>query len=940
VAAEWNPHLPISTHVLYSMKSRTPVIALILGSLAFLSSLHAVPLKPKTFVVTTLMKSGSVGLFSSPIGITADSKGNLYVADQGNFNIRKIDTNLNVTTIASEGTNAQLIGRPYGITTDSQGNLFEADNGNNTICKIDSNNNVTRIAGKAFVQGSSDGQGTNATFNNPTWITTDNQGNLYVTDAGNNTIRKIDSSNNVTTIAGQAGIQGSSDGQGTNATFNSPSGITVDNLGNLYVTDGAVIRKIDTNLNVTTIAGGGAGFGVIDGQGTNATFDGPQDITLDSQGNLFVTDGNSVRKIDTNLNVTTIAGQANVQGGSDGQGTNATFNYPEGITLDGQGNLFVADRYNSTIRKIDTNLNVTTISGKVGVSGSSDGPATNADYFDPTSITLDGQGNLFVADNGNKTIWEIGTNDSVIPIAGQPGIIGSTDGQGTNASFTSLSCIAADSQGNLFVADNQTVRKINSNNNVTTLAGQPGTGGSTSTDGQGTNATFSGLTAITVDSQGNLYVYDDSTIRKIDSNNNVTTLAGQAGAPGGSDGQGTNATFNSPSGISSGITVDNKGNLYVADTGDSTIRKIDTNLNVTTIAGRANKFGFTDGKGTNARFGYPSGITIDSQGNLYVTDVFNIRKIDTNLNVTTIAGRLGVKESSDGQGTNATFNSPRGIVVDGRGDFYISDTSTIREAVFLSLTNQTISFKSLPAKAYGDASFSLNATASSGLPVSYTSSNTNVVVISSNTVTIVGVGSATITANQLGDTNYATAVQVNQILKVAKGTQSINFGKIPAKTYASGTTFSLGATNSSGLPVTYTSSNTNVATVSGSLVTITGAGNSTITASQTSGNANFKAAVPVKQVLTVAKATQFLMFMTPPTESFVQGNTFSLSAMAMSGSNLPVTFKSSSPGIISIHGTTATIHAVGKVTLTANQAGNANYLPAVSTAVVTVQLTP
>jgi len=932
------------------MKSRIPLLALILGTFALWNgaSLHAVPPATKAFIVSTLMKSGGVGLFNNLAGITADGQGNLYVADQDNQTIRKIDSNNNVTTIAGQvgvegsadgqGTNASFY-YPSGITSDGQGNLYVTDQDNQTIRKIDSNNNVTTIAGQVGNTGSANGQGTNATFSGPNGITADGQGNLYVVDQDNSTIRKIDSNNNVTTIAGRAGyqFQGSADGQGTNASFSVPAGITADGQGNLYVVDqnNFTIRKIDSNNNVTTIAGQLGISGSADGQGTNASFNYPNSITRDGQGNLYVTDpsNQTIRKIDSNNNVTTIAGQVGNQGSANGQGTNATFYYPTGITSDSQGNLYVTDLYNETIRKVDSNYTVTTIAGQVGLQGSSDGPAANVDWFITPAITVDGQGNLFVADNVNNDILKIGTNDSVTTIAGQVGNAGSANGQGTNASFNTPNGITVDSKGNLYVADsgNDTIRKIGSNNNVTTIAGQAGISGRA--NGQGTNATFYYPIGITSDGKGNLYVTDlyNDIIRKIDSSNNVTTIAGQAGISGRANGQGTNATFYYPT----GITSDGKGNLYVTDLYNDTIRKIDSSNNVTTIAGHARTRGSADGQGTNATFALPAGITSDSQGNLYVADQHNdtIRKIDTNLNVTTLSGQAGVSGSADGQGTNATFDHPTGITVDSKGNFYLSDQNTIRQAAFITPASQTISFKALPAKAYGDASFPLNARASSGLSVSYTSSDTNVAVVSSNTLTIVGVGSATITASQLGGTYYTAATPVSQILTVDKSTQSISFGKIPAKTYAPNSTFSLTATNSSGLSASYASSNTNVATVFGSLVTITGAGSTTITASQTS-NANFKAALPVHQVLTVAKATPSFLFLTSPTEPFVQGKTFTLAAE--SSSNLLVTFTSSNPHIISISGTTATIHAKGTVTITASLAGDGNYKPAVQTAQVTV----
>jgi streptogramin lyase len=936
------------------MNSSRPHIALIIGILLWNGSLlYAANVQSRALDVATLIKSEAVGLFDYPAGITTDEKGNLYVADQYNDTIRKIDSSNNVTTIAGQpgvfgslngkGGNATF-GDPSGITIDEKGDLYVADNC--TIRKIDANLNVTTIAGQPGVYVNHDGKGTKATFNYAIAITIDARGNLYVADS--DTIRKIDTNLNVTTIAGQAGVyDGNHDGQGTNATFAGPSGIAVDAQGNLYVADkyNDIIRKIDTNLNVTTIAGQAGINGSVDGEGTHATFTYPTGILVDVQGNLIVVDSDTIRKIDNDNNVTTIAGAAGLYGSADGQGTNSTFNsyspnFPASITADSHGNLYMTDEGNSIIRKIDGNSNVTTIAGHVGVYGAIDGPHTNANWFDAKAITLDTQGNIYVADNGNKTIWEIATNDTVIPIAGQTGVLGNADGQGTNVTFSYPRGIAVDGQSNLYVADNDTIRRIDTNNNVTTIAGEPGVSGSA--DGEGTNATFNffNLTfpvGITVDAQGNIYVADEynATIRKIDTNLNVTTIAGQVvgtgNTPPGTDGQGTNATFLNPTGIAADI----QGNLYVADS--QSIRKIDTNLNVTTIAGHHEEAGTShDGQGTNATFDNTSGITVDAQGNLYVVDDETIRRIDSSSNVTTVAGQAAVSVSADGQGTNATFNNPTGIATESNGHLYISDLTTIREAAFLSASpsRQTINFKALHPKIYGDASFSLNATASSGLPVSFTSSNTNVAVVSSNIVSIVGAGNTTITASQLGNTNFFTAAMVSQILKVAKANQVIGFGKIPSQTYAPGSTFSLNATNSSELGVSYSSSNTNVAKISGNMVTITGAGNTIVTASW-QGDPNYKAAAPVHQALSVAKATQTIVFMTPPTENFVQGARFNLSAISSSG--LQASFRCSNPAVISIKGTTATIHAKGMVTITASQSGNGDYKAASSSVVVTVQ---
>jgi DNA-binding beta-propeller fold protein YncE len=334
--------------------------------------------------------------------------------------------------------------------------------------------------------------------------------------------------------------------------------------------------------------------------------------------------GSTVTYNNQNNNVTTIAGSAGANGSADGTGTAARFYHPFGITTDGT-NLYVTDHSNSTIRKIViSTLAVTTIAGSAGVNGSADGTGTAARFYHPFGITTDGT-NLYVTDYGNSTIRKIViSTGAVTTIAGSAGTIGSADGIGTAATFNYPTGIITDGT-NLYVTDtyNSTIREIAiSTGAVTTLAGSLAIG---SADGTGTAATFYYPTGITMDGT-NLYVADNgnSTIRRIViSTGVVTTIAGSAGAIGSADGTGTAATFNYPIGIATDGT-----NLYVTDSGNNTIRKIVISTGaVTTLAGGIAN-GSADGTGAAAIFNYPSGITRDGT-NLYVTDTDNntIRKI-------------------------------------------------------------------------------------------------------------------------------------------------------------------------------------------------------------------------------------------------------------------------------------------------------------------------
>lgn len=404
---------------------------------------------------------------------------------------------------------------------------------------------------------------------------------------------------------------------------------------------------------------------------------------------------------------------------SNGTGTGASFSYPTGIAVDTSGNLFLADSENQTIQKITPAGVVTTFAGSPGVFGSADGSGTNATFSRPTGIAIDGSDNLYVADTNNDTIRKITSSGMVSTLAGSVGITGHNYGIGSSATFTYPTAMAVDSAGNVYVVDSANVagysdsesslRKISPTGVVTTVdigdpclitgiavdgggnvyatchdnnilivnpagvvtefAGSPSGG---SADGTGTAAGFTRPIGIAIDTSGNLYVADtgNDTIRKIAPGGVVTTVAGSAGMLGNADGTGAAARFNDPM----GIAVDSSGNLYVTDSGNRVVRKITPAGVVTSLAGSStNATGSADGTGSAARFNYPSGTALDSSGNLYVADTANhtIRKITPAGVVTTLAGLAGSGGHVDGAGSAARLNLPTGIAADANGNLYV-----------------------------------------------------------------------------------------------------------------------------------------------------------------------------------------------------------------------------------------------------------------------------
>ncbi|HET9625090.1 MAG TPA: hypothetical protein VFP84_27170 [Kofleriaceae bacterium] len=461
-------------------------------------------------------------------------------------------------------------------------------------------------------------------------------------------------------LAGELSTAGNVDGLGVAARFIDPSGIAIDGVGNLFVADAGnnAIRKIGLDGRVTTLAGSGSlyGDGTANGVGRDARFNGPQGVAVDGMGNVFVADtGNhTIRKITPDGMVTTLAGGAGEPGTTNGTGSVARFTAPRALTVDAAGMIYVADTDNHAIRKVTPDGEVTTYAGSPGESGTANDTGTAARFRRPVGLAYDATGNLFVVDAGNYIIRKITPDRVVSTFAGVAGVSGNTDGAGANARFAGLGGLAIDGTGLIYVVDGQTLRTI-------TPDGLVSTG----------DAHFASPDSVAFDAAGTAYITDGDGVRRWTAGGGLTAFAGATSAENpcsSTDGPGADARFCAPV----GVAVDGADDIYVAESGNEAIRKITVDGNVTTFA-----------SGTTAGFVTPVDVAIDRAGTLYVADNNDqtIRKVTADATVTTLAGKSVVFGSADGIGTAARFMFPLGVIVGSSGDVYVADAGncTIRQ---------------------------------------------------------------------------------------------------------------------------------------------------------------------------------------------------------------------------------------------------------------------
>jgi sugar lactone lactonase YvrE len=603
-------------------------------------------------VLTLVAGDGTIGFsgdngpatsaqLNGPSGVAVDSAGNLYIADDGNYRIRKVSNGV-IATIAGIGvpgftgdygpaTSAQL-GGAGGMAVDAAGKLYFSDGDR---IRVISDGSISTVAGDGTSGFSGDnGPATGAQLWSPIGVAVDTAGNLFIADYGNNRVREV-SNGVITTVAGNGtnGFSGDN-GPATSAQLSGPSDIAADSAGDVYFVDSLnnCIRKISNGV-ITTVAGNGtAGFSGDNGPAAVAELSSAvSGVAVDSANDLFIADGERIRRVFQGV-ITTVAGNGTGFSGDNGPATSAQLDYPSGLAVDAAGNLSIADTANNRIREISNGV-ITTVAGNgtKGFSGDN-GPATSAQVSHPEGLAVDAMGNLYIADTYNGRVREV-SNGVITTVAGDgicnigPGFEGLgylTDDSGDNGPATSAQIcgpagLAVDTAGNLYIGDIANVRKV-SNGVITTVAGNGRFGGivASGDNGPATDAELNGPLGVTVDPSGDLFIAESGSgrVRKV-SNGIITTVAGSVNVLPGFNGDGgpaTGAQLDSPI----QVMLDSSGNLYIADAGNGRIRRISGGV-ITTIAGGGATPG-DNGPATSVQLAYPSGLAMDSRGDIYVAE--------------------------------------------------------------------------------------------------------------------------------------------------------------------------------------------------------------------------------------------------------------------------------------------------------------------------------
>ena len=720
-------------------------------------------------VISTLAGTGSRGYegdggpaseatLAYPMAVTADARGNVYVADSRNHRIRRISPEGVISTFAGTGTRGNggdggpapqaSLAQPSGVAADAAGNVYIADSENHRIRRVSPYGVISTFAGTGGRADEGDGGlASEATITYPVAVAADSEGSVYVVaqipGTRNNRVRRIDTAGGISAFAGVASEGYGGDGSlAAEARMSYPMGVVADAAGNVYIADAlnARIRVVRPGFHINVPLGAsGESIALVVADGGVLTLGGEQvpsgsevktakgtayALTAASNGGVVATflpetqrvslaggeltltraeDGswrigddsveNGHRYVHAGREyvleladgtwklaeyaVETVAGTREVVAEGT-QADSANLRIPSDVTVGPAGNVYLVEWRGHRVRKIDVSGAITTLAGTGDWGFSGDGgPAVEAQLNHPFAIATDADGNVYVAERDGHRVRKIDSSGVITTFAGIGGRgDGGDGGLATEMPLPRPLGVAVDSDGNVYVAAHNKVRRIDSSGVITTFAGT-GDRGSAGDGGPAIAARLADPHGIAFDAAGSLYVadWDSNRIRKIDMAGVMVTVAG-TGELGfsGDGGPATEARLHHPL----GVATDSAGNVYVGEDGGGRLRRIDTAGVITTVAGNGDSgFGGDGGPATGARVA-PFGVASGADGSVYLAEPWNnrVRRIDGSGTITTFAG-VGYREPAGGLPTEALLDSPRGVGVRASGELVFGEWTSV-----------------------------------------------------------------------------------------------------------------------------------------------------------------------------------------------------------------------------------------------------------------------
>ncbi|HEU0124545.1 MAG TPA: hypothetical protein VFQ91_28700 [Bryobacteraceae bacterium] len=650
--------------------------------------------------------------FSAVVATTVDPQGRLVVSDGLNHIVARIEANGMVTVIAGNGVpgfsgdggDAQQasLSEPAGIVYDGNGNLYIADSGNFLVRRVSPAGIITTFAGNGYAAYSGDGGQALSAGLSPWRLAVDAANALYIADYDNRRIRKVSPGGIITTVAGTGRLAFSGGGRPATQTSFAPGALHVDTLGRIVVadTDNYYVYRIGTDGILNVITGTGArGFSGDGGPAIAAATTNIDALVTDANNNVLLADTSNrrIRRIDNAGNISTITGGGSVNVTiTPIDASNAYFGFPDSVSIDSRGRIFIADVENQFLLVLDeSGRQISRIGGngafKAVVNGT---PAPLVPMTQPAGIAVARDGSVFYTELRGHRIVKVGTDGNVTLIAGNGVASCCVDGgPAINGRFSWPNSLAFAPDGSLIIVDgdSQMIRKIDPQGIITSLAGSRFVTGFSGDGGPAKDALLYNPWGLAIDAVGNIYFADrrNHRVRRIDTRGIITTVAGNGRAGfSGDGGPAASASLSTPH----ALAFNAAGDLLIADFGNDRIRAVSPAGVIRTYAGNGDyDYSGDGGPASRAGISGPYGLHADSRGNILVLHDYSVlRRIDANGIITTLAGVNDNGFSGDGgPPQDAALNVPNGIATDAAGNIYITDGLNNRVRVIRSLALTT-----------------------------------------------------------------------------------------------------------------------------------------------------------------------------------------------------------------------------------------------------------